>query len=597
MICDCQRNIFNCEENVRRFLSIGNPDGSVDLAARDELLAKMTPLVERIVGRTLQGRWRQDQASVVQETLLKLCDRAKIRTWLESPNRPWFCYWVAVVAVNTAREWIRHAGPTLGGSTEVLPAAVSPQTPQGLQRQAEELRKAIIAALSEFEVEWQLVFCMKFSYLDPSITDIANTVKVPERTIFFRLHKIKERIACRCTSLLSPAVAKATIIGAFHPVEGFQRLGRSLRDRINDAIRRILTAYPIEHQLAFYIKYSPLSASSDEIAAQLREEANTVRGWFTNIDAEINAAYDLIRRADLTPSGSTEVLPVTDSPQTSVVAQQSDSLAQEGAPQPKSPVTPILGDEEELEQVANRADDFEPEYQETLSARLRWFHDGLDCRQDSLLPVTSVREAEEVLEQVANWTDGFEPEYPETKWAGRRRFHGGLDILQDYPLPATPVLRVKPEEASEQVAKWADDFESDYPETLSDRLSWFHDALDIRQDRLLLLVGLASEKVKELSQGGTVDWKRVAEEHEDGAIRAEEVLLQVLAFFRYDCQTMREQIHQGAPEEFRVPKSEGLPVRLQEINPSQRDISLLKEIARGVPESIPASVIFLGDLQ
>ena len=98
MLCECQRNIFNCEENVQRFLGVGQHDGSMDLAARDELIANLTPLIERIVSSKLQGKWRQDRPSVVQETFLKLCDPAKLRTWLESPKRTWFCHWVVVVA-------------------------------------------------------------------------------------------------------------------------------------------------------------------------------------------------------------------------------------------------------------------------------------------------------------------------------------------------------------------------------------------------------------------------------------------------------------------------------------------------------------------
>ena len=121
MICECQRNIFNCEENVRRFLGVGRHDGSMDLAARDELIEKMTPLIERIVSSKLQGKWRQDRASVVQETFLKLCDPAKIRTWLESPKRTWFCHWVVVVAYHTAIDWIRHSDSASVGRSMCWP--------------------------------------------------------------------------------------------------------------------------------------------------------------------------------------------------------------------------------------------------------------------------------------------------------------------------------------------------------------------------------------------------------------------------------------------------------------------------------------------
>lgn len=173
MICDCQRNILNCEENVRRFLGVGRQDGSIDLAARDELIENMTPLIERIIASKLQNQWRQDRANVVQETYLKLCDPAKVRTWLESSKRTWFCHWVAVVAYNTAIDWIRRSDAVSLGKADALPGATNSQTARDLQEQAEELRRAIIAATSEFELEWQLVFCMKFSYFEPSVADIA----------------------------------------------------------------------------------------------------------------------------------------------------------------------------------------------------------------------------------------------------------------------------------------------------------------------------------------------------------------------------------------------------------------------------------------
>jgi RNA polymerase sigma factor (sigma-70 family) len=273
---------LNCEENVRRFLGVGRHDGSMDLAARDELMRQMMPRIERIVSSKLQGRWRQDRENVVQETFLKLCDPAKVRTWLESPKRTWFCHWAVVVAYHTAIDWIRRHS-----HFEPLDADEKSQSPLDLQEQAEALRKAIIAALSEFELEWQLVFCMKFSYLEPCISDIVYSVKVCEKTVFNRLGETKERVARRCASLLSTAVAKVALVGTFHPVDGYDRLAQARRDQINDAIRTIVTARPLEEQLTFYMKYSPLAASLDELAAQVREDKDTVRGWLVRIEEEI----------------------------------------------------------------------------------------------------------------------------------------------------------------------------------------------------------------------------------------------------------------------------------------------------------------------
>jgi RNA polymerase sigma factor (sigma-70 family) len=286
MICDCQRDIFNCEEDVRRFLGVGRRDGSADLAARDELVEKMTPLIQRIVSSKLQGKWRQDRDSVVQETFLKLCDPAKVRTWLESPKRTWFCHWVVVVAYHEAINWIRrHSHFDTLGSDEGAPSHVD------LQEQAEALRKAIIAALSECELECQLAFCMKFTYLEPCISDIARAVKMCEKTVFNWLSETKERVARRCASLLSSAVAKAALVGTFHPVAGFDRLERTRQDQINDDIVTMLIDRPAKEQLVFYMKYSPLAASLDELAAQVHEDKSTVREWLANIEAEIKRMF------------------------------------------------------------------------------------------------------------------------------------------------------------------------------------------------------------------------------------------------------------------------------------------------------------------
>ena len=283
MLCDCQRGEFNCEENVRRFLGVGRHNGLTDLAARDELMEKMAPLVERIVHSKLQGWRRQDRDDVVQETFLKLCDPAKLRTWLESPRRSWFCHWVAVVAARTVIDRFR----SFGSPPPPSPPPPGPFDDGEFEGQAEQLRKCIIATLGEFELEWQLGFAMRWSYLEPCISDIARAAKVSEETVYYRHRKIKERIANRCSPLLSSEVAEVELPGTRHPVKGYERLERSKQDEVNDAIRTMVAARPIREQFAFYIKYSPLAASVDELAAQLQEDKETVHGWLADIETQI----------------------------------------------------------------------------------------------------------------------------------------------------------------------------------------------------------------------------------------------------------------------------------------------------------------------
>ena len=287
MLCECQRNIFNCEENVQRFLGVGRHDGSMDLAARDELIANLTPLIERIVSSKLQGKWRQDRPSVVQETFLKLCDPAKLRTWLESPSE----------RGSATGSWLSPITPPSTGFAIPIPlpwaqSIYCPQPPvrrrlTDCTNKPRNFARRSSPQLSEFELEWQLVFCMKYSYLEPCISDIARAVKVAKETVFFRLKKIKARVACRCAALLSPAVAKAALVGICHPVDGFDRFERDRRDQINDAIRTMLTTRPLKEQFIFYMKYSPLAAEPDLLAVRVGEDKDTVRGWLVDMEEEI----------------------------------------------------------------------------------------------------------------------------------------------------------------------------------------------------------------------------------------------------------------------------------------------------------------------
>jgi|GEM_PF-1744308 len=290
MDCDCQRSLFNCEERVRRYLGVEQPDGSMDLAARDELLEKMTPLVEQIVRGGLKYQWQQDREDVAQEAFLKLLNPAKLRTWLDNPKRAPFCHWASVVVAHIVIDWQREL-PSIIVEEPADPS--SSHTFSDVQERAEQLRKAIIAGLAEFEFEWQLVFCMKFSYLEPCISDIGLTVKRSKEAVFFRLRKIKESLARRCGSLLSSEVKELELVGTCHPVKGFDQFEGVRRDHINNFLRTMLTARPIKEQLAFYLKYSPLAASLDELATHVRESKDTVQGWLADIEMQIKQLCSL----------------------------------------------------------------------------------------------------------------------------------------------------------------------------------------------------------------------------------------------------------------------------------------------------------------
>jgi hypothetical protein len=145
---------------------------------------------------------------------------------------------------------------------------------------------------------------------------------------------------------------------------------------------------------------------------------------------------------------------------------------------------------------------------------------------------------------------------------------------------------------TEQVAKWADDFEDRYPEALSDRLRWFSDDLGVEEDRLLRLVGLPPAEVKELQEGGGVDWKWLAQKHGDGAEWAEEMLLRAVAFFNYNWEGLRDYIRQPLRSEYKIGKPDKV-VPLTDLHPAEQDEALLTQISEGTERSIPVLLVFL----
>jgi DNA-directed RNA polymerase specialized sigma24 family protein len=287
--CDCQRGEFDCEGRVRRFLEVNRVSGRMDPAACqewEELLERMRPVIEKMVNWQLQGRWRQDREDVVQNTLLKLCNPEKLATWLDNPKRTWLCIWVRAVAVNCAIEWFRkgrrNAGEPGGGDPPDKPNR-EPGWENEQEKEAEGLRKDIDGTLSGYDLDWQVCFFMRYSYLDPRISEIATAIDKAAETVFYRLRKITEAIE-RDHKGLIPSVG---LVGRTHPVEGFQGLSPADQNRMNDCINRALSTHPIEEKLAFYAWYSPLALDLDELASRLNETRDTVLDWLEQIGKEV----------------------------------------------------------------------------------------------------------------------------------------------------------------------------------------------------------------------------------------------------------------------------------------------------------------------
>jgi hypothetical protein len=291
MICDCQLGHFDCEERVRCFLG---RDAEKGRGALDELIEKVNPLICGVVNRKLRNTsWWQDRGDVVQEIVAVLCNPRKVQTWLDKQDHgegaP-FCHWVAPVAVNCVNDWIKRQlliPPRPSGSD----GGDGPDESGGLkekEEQAKRLRETIRATLPEFPLDWQLVFCMKHSYVEPTIADIERAAGVKERAIFYRFDKMCNRIKCQYAEPISQELAKIVLVGTRHPVEKYDGLAKTDQVKLNESINQLLAACPQKEQFGFYARYSPLALEAEAIARLVDENAETIQAWLRRLETQVN---------------------------------------------------------------------------------------------------------------------------------------------------------------------------------------------------------------------------------------------------------------------------------------------------------------------
>jgi len=280
---------------VRRFLRAVGESGNDGHPALDELIARINPLVERTVNLKLRDNWwQQHRRDAIQETMAKLCDPKRLGAWLESPRHSWFCHWAVVVASRCAIDVFRRhfrSREVVGAPVDLADKPANPTITVDVREQAARLREAINVTLMEFELDWRLVFYMRFSYLDPCISAIARAADISDEAVFFRLRKMKKCIAGRCAQLLSAEVSKIALVGTGHPAEGFERLDKTQRDKLNSDANGLLSARPFKEQLAFYMKYSPLAPDLDSIADQVGEDREAVYDWLVQIETQIKRLH------------------------------------------------------------------------------------------------------------------------------------------------------------------------------------------------------------------------------------------------------------------------------------------------------------------
>ncbi|NQU22473.1 MAG: sigma-70 family RNA polymerase sigma factor, partial [Candidatus Nealsonbacteria bacterium] len=252
--CLCKDGLFDCEDAVRRYLA-------GDFVALEELIERMTRLIELVVYKVIQGRNQQHKREdAIQDTFVKICDRKKLRTWWEGrgKQRRSFCKWLSVVTHNCAVDQLKPPPPP-----PHPPEPIRPYTRPELEDLAERLIECMLSVLKEYPFDWQLTFLMKYSYLNPTIPEIAAHVKKVETAVHYRKRAILRRIREQSGSLFSPYLAEVKLEGTRHPADGFEHLAPEQQDGTNQRINRLLLDYDLKQQLAFYMRFSPLAPSAD----------------------------------------------------------------------------------------------------------------------------------------------------------------------------------------------------------------------------------------------------------------------------------------------------------------------------------------------
>jgi hypothetical protein len=284
------------------------------IAARNEVLQKLLPLITRTCENKLRDKMRQERESAIQETALKLCTPSILQGWLTSPRRTWFCHWLSRVTFTTAIDVIREVNTVIDWKPiEELPLPGMPLSPTS----CDELRKCMITALSRFEIDSQLVFYMKWGCFQCKGVTIAKALHVSESLISLILQRTINYIKSHLVAHF--AIADTSLVGTRHPIEGFENIEGKGQRQINDGIVDLVMVRPRDQQFAFYATYSPLSVSPAEVVAILQEEStrlptagskqplinaqqqsriadeNTVRTWLADINLEIKSLIPPMR--------------------------------------------------------------------------------------------------------------------------------------------------------------------------------------------------------------------------------------------------------------------------------------------------------------
>jgi hypothetical protein len=149
----------------------------------------------------------------------------------------------------------------------------------------------------------------------------------------------------------------------------------------------------------------------------------------------------------------------------------------------------------------------------------------------------------------------------------------------------------------EQVRRWADDFEQEYPEDLAARLRWFVNQLGVRPEHLLRMMGMSRQRIEAMVEDlaeNSLDWSWVINEvGEESAWWAESPIGQALVLYQYDWRALKERLSRPVDKEFEVVQPGGCVVPLSRLSAAQREEALLTLAAQEGSRSVTALIAFL----
>jgi hypothetical protein len=147
---------------------------------------------------------------------------------------------------------------------------------------------------------------------------------------------------------------------------------------------------------------------------------------------------------------------------------------------------------------------------------------------------------------------------------------------------------------TEEIEQLANEFEEEYPEELPQRYQWLVDHLGLSPRRVLRVMGLPPDRVRQLAEGPKVDWvAAIGDVGEWSAWYTHDVIVHLLEDFHYDWKGLREYLRHPLVREPELPLLGGKMLPISQLSPAEREEALLTLIAHAGPNARDALVTYL----